>query len=78
MLYNSSLSSLEWWIIPALDPRMKLNPTGLYIGGILVYSSDKRLKFNEKPLVSALDVIDRLELVEYDQTHDFFFQIIFS
>ncbi|MFM7983104.1 MAG: tail fiber domain-containing protein, partial [Candidatus Fonsibacter sp.] len=31
---------------------------------------DKRLKFNEKPLTNALDVINQLEPVEYDQTHD--------
>ena len=35
-----------------------------------VSSSDKRLKFNEKPLTNALDVINRLEPVEYDQTRD--------
>ncbi|MFM7990441.1 MAG: hypothetical protein ACKPKO_65100, partial [Candidatus Fonsibacter sp.] len=29
-----------------------------------------RLKFNEKPLINALDVINKLEPVEYDQTFD--------
>ena len=29
-----------------------------------------RLKFNEKPLTNASDVINKLELVEYDQTQD--------
>ena len=33
-------------------------------------ASDKRLKFNEKPLINALDVINKLEPVEYDQTFD--------
>ena len=32
-----------------------------------VQSSDKRLEFNGKPLVNALDVTNRLEPVEYDQ-----------
>ena len=49
---------------------MTLNPTALYIGGTTVSSSDKRLKFNEKPLVNALDIINRLEPVEYDQTYN--------
>ena len=55
---------------PATDPKMKLNSVGLYVSGILVSSSDKRLKFNEKPLVNALDIINRLEPVEYDQTYN--------
>ena len=33
-------------------------------------ASDKILKFNEKPLTNALDVINQLEPVEYDQTYD--------
>ena len=49
---------------------MTLNPTALYVGGTTVSSSDKRLKFNEKPLTIALDGINRLEPVEYDQTRD--------
>ncbi|MFM7986027.1 MAG: hypothetical protein ACKPKO_42610 [Candidatus Fonsibacter sp.] len=49
--------------------KMQLNSTGLYVGGSLVSSSDKRLKFNEKPLINALDVISKLEPLEYDQTH---------
>ncbi|MFM7983579.1 MAG: tail fiber domain-containing protein [Candidatus Fonsibacter sp.] len=40
----------------------------LYVNASQVSTSDKRLKFKEKPLVNALVVIDRLELVEYDQT----------
>ncbi|MFM7985176.1 MAG: tail fiber domain-containing protein [Candidatus Fonsibacter sp.] len=49
---------------------MQLNSVGLYVGGVLVSSSDKRLKFNEKPLTNALDVINNIEPLEYDQTHD--------
>ena len=47
---------------------MTLKSGGLYLGATLVAASDKRLKFNEKPLVNALEVIGKLELVEYDQT----------
>ena len=49
---------------------MTLNPIALYVGGTTVSSSVKSLKFNEKPLTNALDVINRLEPVEYDQTKD--------
>ncbi|MFM7980931.1 MAG: tail fiber domain-containing protein, partial [Candidatus Fonsibacter sp.] len=37
----------------------------------LFSTSDKRLKFNKKPfLTNALDIIKKLEPVEYDQTYD--------
>ena len=49
---------------------MTLNGTSLSVGGSTVSSSDQRLKFNAKPLTNALDVINRLEPVEYDQTQD--------
>ena len=49
---------------------MTLHSSGLYVGGTLVSASDKRLKFNENPLVNAMNVINRLEPVEYDQTYD--------
>ncbi|MFM7977865.1 MAG: tail fiber domain-containing protein, partial [Candidatus Fonsibacter sp.] len=49
---------------------MTLNSSGLSVGGTVVSSSCKRLKFNEKPLTNALDVINKLEPVEYDQTHN--------
>ncbi|MFM7980554.1 MAG: tail fiber domain-containing protein, partial [Candidatus Fonsibacter sp.] len=47
-----------------------LKSAGLYLGATLVSASDKRLKFNEKPLVNTLDVINELEPVEYDQTYE--------
>ena len=50
--------------------KMSLAAGGLYVGGTLVYSSDKRLKWNDKPLVNALEVINQLVPVEYDQTFD--------
>ena len=49
---------------------MTLAASGLYVGGTLVYYSDKQLKFNEKPLVNALGLINRLTAYEYDQTID--------
>ena len=50
--------------------NMTLNGTTLSVGGSTVSSSDQRLKFNAKPLTNALDVINRLEPVEYDQTQN--------
>ena len=41
----------------------------LYVGGVQITASDRRLKLNENPLVNALVVINRQEPVEYDQTH---------
>ena len=43
--------------------------TGLTVNGTTV-SSDKRLKFNEKQLTNALDVINRLEPCEYQQSQE--------
>ncbi|MFM7981504.1 MAG: tail fiber domain-containing protein [Candidatus Fonsibacter sp.] len=40
------------------------------VGGTFVSASDKRLKFNDRPLSNALDIIKKLEPVEYDQTSD--------
>ena len=34
------------------------------------YQQVIRDKFNKKPLFNALDIISKLEPVEYDQTHD--------
>ena len=49
---------------------MTLNGASLSVGGSTVLSSDQRLKINAKPLSNALDDINRLEPVEYDQTQD--------
>ena len=49
---------------------MALTASGLTVVGTITPSSDKRLKFNEKPLVNALGVINKLVPVEYDQTFD--------
>ena len=49
---------------------MNLNSIGLGVGGVLVSTSGKRLKFNAKPLTNALDALHRFETVEYDQTCD--------
>ncbi|MFM7982848.1 MAG: hypothetical protein ACKPKO_26350, partial [Candidatus Fonsibacter sp.] len=49
---------------------MTLNSSGLSVGGTFVSASNTILRFSEKPLTKALAVINRLEPVEYDQTHD--------
>ena len=49
---------------------MILNSSVLSVGGTFASASDKRLRFNEKPLTNALYIIKKLEQVEYDQTYD--------
>ena len=68
MMYTRSTDQYDWYIASSAPSKMTLKAAGLYVGATLVSASDKRLKFNEKPLVNALDIIARLEPVEYDQT----------
>ena len=70
MIYNNTDPSFNWFVGGSATTKMTLNPTALYVGCSTVASSDKRLKFNAKPLTNALDVMNRLEPVEYGQTHD--------
>ena len=70
MIYSNIDSNFKWFSGGSATARMTLNATAVYVGGITVSSSDKRLQFNEKPVVNALDINDRLMLVEYDPTHD--------
>ena len=68
--YNNTDSSFAWHVGGSGTAKMALNGTSLFVGGSMVSSSDQRSKFNAKPLTVALDVINRLEPVEYDQTQD--------
>ena len=67
-IYTHTDSSFNWFVGGSGTTKMTLSPTALFVSGTLVSTSDKRLKFNRKPLTNALDVINRLEPVEYDQT----------
>ena len=49
MIYNNTDSSFNWFVGGPATTKMTLNPTALYLGGTTVSSSDKSLKFNEKP-----------------------------
>ena len=69
LIYAHSDNSFNWQVGGTTAVAMKLIPTGLSVTGT-VTSSDKTLKFSEQPLMNALDVINRLEPVEYDQTVD--------
>ncbi|MFM7977953.1 MAG: hypothetical protein ACKPKO_01445, partial [Candidatus Fonsibacter sp.] len=63
--YTLSSNQYEWTVYNGTTSasKMILNTTGLSVGGTLVSASDKRLKFNEKPLTNALGVINQLEPV---------------
>ena len=56
MQYTNSTAQFDWYINCTLATSKILNFSGLSVGGTFVPSSDKRLKFNEKPLTNALDV----------------------
>ena len=62
-VYRNSSSQFEWSIADSFTAKMTLKSAGLYLGATLVFASDKRLQFNEKPLVNALDIIGKLEPV---------------
>ena len=66
--FNMGTPKFSWYM--TTSERMILTTSGLTVQGSVTPTSDKRLKFNEKPLVNALGVINRLEPVEYDQTHN--------
>ncbi len=55
--------------IAGVNERFRITTGGVTVFGTFTNSSDKRLKFNVQPLTNALDVITRLEPVEYDQTY---------
>ena len=61
---------MRWYVNANTTLRMMLKTTVLTVYGTVTPSSDKRLKFNDQPLVNALDVINKLEPVEYDQTYN--------
>jgi hypothetical protein len=67
IIYNHGDNSFYWPFGGGYTNAMRLLSTGLSVTGT-VSSSDQRLKFNEKPLINAIGVINRLELVKYDQT----------
>ena len=71
MQYTNSTAQFDWYINSTLaTSKMILNSSGLSVGGTFVPAIENILKFNKKPLMNALDVISRLEPVEYDQPLD--------
>ena len=66
-MYNNASNEMTFYTSATL--RMTLKTEGLSVVGTVSQSSDKRLKFNEKPIMNALAIITRLEPVEYDQTY---------
>ena len=67
-MYDAASNEMRWYVSGNTTLRMMLRTAGLTVYGTVTPSSDKRLKFNDQPLVNALDVINRLEPVEYFQT----------
>ena len=48
--YTHSAQQFEWYVNNTSGYKMNLNSTGLGVGGALVSTSDKRLKFNVKTI----------------------------
>ncbi|MFM7987885.1 MAG: tail fiber domain-containing protein, partial [Candidatus Fonsibacter sp.] len=69
ILYGHSTNDFKL-VVAGGSVRATLNSTGLNVVGTVTTTSDKRMKFNEKSVNNALDVINKLEPVEYDQTVD--------
>ena len=69
ILYGSGSNEFKF-AVASSSVKATLNTTGLTVVGTILPSSDKRLKFHEKPIINALDIINKLEAVEYDQTYD--------
>ena len=63
MVYRDANSQFEWMVADNFTAKMSLKSSRLYVGATLVSASDKRLKFNEKSLVNALDIIGQLQPV---------------
>ena len=68
MHYINAVSSLAWFVNGPAGSSTTLNSASLVVNETTLQSSDKRLKFNEKTLTRAFDVINKLEPLEYDQT----------
>ncbi|MFM7980054.1 MAG: tail fiber domain-containing protein, partial [Candidatus Fonsibacter sp.] len=63
-------SSAFHFCMAGVNERFRITTGGVTVFGTFTNSSDKRLEFNVQQLTNALDVITRLEPVEYDQTYN--------
>ena len=61
--YTISTARYDWLLGGSFTSRMWLETAGLTVNGTITPSSDKRLKFNDKPIVNALDIINKLEVL---------------
>ena len=56
-MYSNGNCDFTFYVNTTL--KMTLNSAGLSVVGTVTPSSDKRLKFNEKPIINALAIINR-------------------
>ncbi|MFM7982979.1 MAG: tail fiber domain-containing protein, partial [Candidatus Fonsibacter sp.] len=68
--FTTLSTNTYYWTVHGVPINMTLNATGLTVVGTITPGSDNRLNFNKTPLTNSLDVINRLEPVEYDQTYN--------
>ncbi|MFM7981236.1 MAG: tail fiber domain-containing protein, partial [Candidatus Fonsibacter sp.] len=74
IFYANASSTFNLRVGGVTTTVMQLSSANLQVNGTVVSTSDKRFKFNEKPLTNELDVINQLAPVAYDQTHDLVYQ----
>ncbi|MFM7981249.1 MAG: hypothetical protein ACKPKO_18230, partial [Candidatus Fonsibacter sp.] len=70
LFYVNASNTFNWRVGGVIATVMQLSSANLQVNGTVVSTSDNIFKFNEKPLTNALDVINRLEPVEYDESQD--------
>ena len=68
--YNNTTSQCLFYVNNSTTDILTISTTGISVIGTSTASSDKRLKFNETPVTNALDIINRLEPCEYQQTQE--------
>ncbi|MFM7987567.1 MAG: hypothetical protein ACKPKO_50460, partial [Candidatus Fonsibacter sp.] len=58
ILYANASNTFKWRVGGVITTVMQLSSANLQVNGTVVSTSDKRFKFNEKPLTNAWDVIN--------------------
>ena len=72
--YFISANTFSWRVGGVITTIMQLSCSNLQVNGTIVSTSDKRFTFNVKPLANALDAINKLEPVLYDQAYELVYQ----
>ena len=69
-MYFKSNNTCAWGAGRLSTTVIQVSSAILQVNGTIVSTSDRRFNFNDKPLANAYDVINKLELVAYDQAYE--------